>query len=64
MDAAAEKSRSVTVLDLQANMVLNVHRNRRLIRDGEKGGGVWRRGGGGSSDDELMLNVLRCQLTY
>ena len=23
-------------------MVLNVHRNVRLIRDGEKGGGVWR----------------------
>ena len=30
----------------------------RLIRDGEKGGG------GYGGDDEVLLNVLRCQLTY
>ena len=32
----------------------------RLIRDGEKGCGR----GYDDNDDELMLNVLRCQLTY
>jgi len=40
-------------------MVLNVHRNIRLIRDRERGG----RGYGGVVV-ELMLNVLRCHLTY
>ena len=39
-------------------MVLNVHRNHKAYQGrGERG-----RGYGG--EDELMLNVLRCQLTY
>ena len=33
----------------------------KLIMDGEKGGKGY---GGGGDDDELMLNVLRCHLTY
>ena len=50
-------------------MLLYVHRNRRLIRDGSPGQPpqltftqllfyV------SDDDDELMLNVLRCHLTY
>ena len=31
---------------------------KRLIRDGENGGGEYGDGG------EVMINVLRCQLTY
>jgi len=33
----------------------------RLIRDREKRGRGY---GGDDDDDEVMLNVLRCQLTY
>ena len=36
------------------NMVLNVHRNRTLIRDGEKGG-VWRWG-----EREIIYLTLHC----
>ena len=39
-------------------MVLNVHRNHRLIRDGEKGGGGGDMGGGGG---RLYISImLRC----
>ena len=51
-------------------MVLNIHRNHNIRlnsnntnnRDGKKGGGG--EGYRGDDDDELMLNVLRCHLTY
>ena len=32
--------------------------------DGEKGGGGMQVGEEGTSADEVMLNVLRCRLTY
>ena len=38
----------VHIIKRKVNMVLNVHRNRPHDDD----------------DDEVMLNVLRCQLTY
>ena len=38
-------------------MVLNVHRNHQIIRDGEKGGkGVWRRG----EKTEIIYLSLHC----
>ena len=38
-------------------MVLNVYRNRRLIRDGEKGVGVGRGYGGGGRGREIYLSL-------
>ena len=54
---------------LNGSVLLYVHRNRRLIRDGNPDGHldlhtqllicvIL------NDDDELMLNVLRCHLTY
>ena len=42
---------SLTMAVVVVEVFLYVHRNRRFIR-------------GGRPDDELMLNVLRCHLTY
>ena len=43
------------------NMVLNVHRNIRLIRDGEKGGGGGKRYGGGAGKREIAIYLsLHC----
>ena len=44
-------------------MVLNVHRNHKLIRDGEKGGKeVWRWGdGGGGGGGEIIYLSLHCR---
>ena len=41
----------VLLLPVLVNMVLNVHKNQQLPVDDD-------------DDDELMLNVLRCHLTY
>ena len=35
-----------------------------LLGTGRRVEGVMEAGGEGADDDELMLNVLRCQLTY
>ena len=57
---------------MMLKMLLDVHRNRRFIRAGQGAQDVhldfhtapelW--GMNDDDDDEVMLNVLRCQLTY